>query len=161
MHLHVGKVLIVIRKKKAYNETNNESLRRPVTMKKLILFDGECHFCDSSVQFIMKRDQHVQFSFVSLQSDIGQKLLAEYQLADNLDSMVLIEEGKAFIKSTAALRIAKHLDGLWKWGYIFILVPSFIRDIFYKIIAKNRYKWFGRKESCEIPSPEVRKRFLT
>lgn len=130
-------------------------------MKKVILFDGECHFCDSSVQFIIKRDQHAQFSFASLQSDIGQKLLAEYQLSDNLDSMVLIEEGKAFIKSTAALRIAKHLDGLRKWSYILILIPSFIRDSFYQIIAKNRYKWFGRKATCQIPTPEVRKRFLT
>lgn len=130
-------------------------------MQKLILFDGKCHFCDSSVQFIIKRDQYAQFSFASLQSETGQKILKDYHLNNDLDSMLLIEDGKAFVKSTAALHIAKHLDGLWKWSYMFILIPSFIRDIFYHMLAKNRYKWFGRKESCEIPSPEMRKRFLT
>lgn len=126
---------------------------------RIVLFDGECHFCDASVQFIIKRDPTAQFVFASLQSEIGKEYLSSYHVSD-VNSFVLIEEGRYFVKSTAALRIAKRLNGLWPLMYSFIIVPAAVRNIFYEMIAKNRYKWFGKKEVCELPSPDIRKRFL-
>lgn len=130
-------------------------------MGAIILFDGECNFCDASVQFIMKRDQAAYFQFASLQSDIGQQLLAKHAIPNYVDSLVLIDNGHAFIRSTAALRIASKLDGAWKLFMIARIVPSFLRDPLYNLIARNRYKWFGKKETCMLPTPEQRKRFLS
>lgn len=129
-------------------------------MQKIILFDGICNFCDSSVQFIIKRDRSGQFHFASLQSDAASKLLDEHDVPKDVGSIILIEDGKAYHKSGAALRIARNLDGAWKLLYGFIIVPRPIRDFVYDIIARNRYKWFGQKESCPLPSPDIRKRFL-
>ncbi|MFD1929702.1 thiol-disulfide oxidoreductase DCC family protein [Sporosarcina siberiensis] len=130
-------------------------------MKRLVLFDGDCNFCDSSVQFIIKRDPVAHFQFTSLQSDVGIKTVKEYSIPSDVDSLLLIENGKAFTKSSAALRIAKKLDGLWHLLFILILVPRPIRDFFYDYFASNRYKWFGKKDdSCALPTPEVRERFL-
>lgn len=130
-------------------------------MNTVILFDGECNFCDSSIQFIIKRDPKGLFHFASLQSEAGQELLKKYDVPANIDSIVLIEKDKAYYKSTAAMRICLRLQGAWKLFYGFTIVPSFIRNIAYDFIAKNRYKWFGKKEeSCMLPSPSVRKRFL-
>lgn len=130
-------------------------------MKRLVLFDGDCNFCDSSVQFIIKRDPVAHFQFTSLQSEVGVTTAKEYNIPSEVDSLVLIENGKAFTKSSAALRIAKKLDGLWHLLFILILVPRPIRDFFYDYFASNRYKWFGKKdESCALPTPEVRERFL-
>ncbi|MHA6259151.1 thiol-disulfide oxidoreductase DCC family protein [Sporosarcina sp. CAU 1771] len=130
-------------------------------MKRIILFDGECNFCDSSVQFIIKRDPAAHFLFTSLQSEVGQKLVKEQNIPSDVDSLVLIENNKVYTRSTAALRIAKKLDGLWHLLYLFILVPPVIRNGFYDRFAKNRYKWFGKKEdACALPSPEMRKRFI-
>jgi predicted DCC family thiol-disulfide oxidoreductase YuxK len=129
-------------------------------MNSVILFDGECNFCDSSVQFIIKRDPKGLFHFASLQSEAGQEFLKKYGVPADVDSMVLIEKEKAYYKSSAALRICRHLQGAWKLFYGFIIIPSPIRNIIYDLIAKNRYKWFGKKESCMLPPPSVRKRFL-
>ncbi|KAA0948659.1 thiol-disulfide oxidoreductase DCC family protein [Sporosarcina sp. ANT_H38] len=130
-------------------------------MKRIILFDGVCNFCDASVQFIIKRDPAAHFLFTSLQSEKGQELTKKYAIPEDVDSLVLIENGKAFTKSSAALRIAKKLDGLWHLFFLFILVPRRIRDVVYDFIATNRYKWFGKKEdACMLPSPEQRKRFI-
>ena len=130
-------------------------------MKRIILFDGVCNFCDSSVQFIIKRDPAAHFLFTSLQSEKGLELTKKYAIPEDVDSLVLIENGKAFTKSSAALRIAKKLDGLWHLFFLFILVPRKIRDGVYDYVAKNRYKWFGKKEdACMLPSPEQRKRFI-
>ncbi|UCZ52968.1 thiol-disulfide oxidoreductase DCC family protein [Bacillus shivajii] len=129
-------------------------------MYKVILFDGECNFCDHSVQFIIKRDKRAVFKFASLQSESGQKMLRNYRIPENLDSLVVIDGNRWYTKSSAALNICKHLSGGWKLFYIFTLIPKPIRDFFYTIFAKNRYKWFGKKESCTLPSPEIRKRFL-
>jgi predicted DCC family thiol-disulfide oxidoreductase YuxK len=130
-------------------------------MQRVILFDGECNFCDASVQFIIKRDPYAHFSFASLQSETGAEFTKQYAIPDDVDSLVLIENNKAYTKSSAALRIAKKLDGLWHLLFLFILVPRQIRDVFYNYFAKNRYKWFGKKElACSLPSPDVRKRFL-
>ena len=130
-------------------------------MKRIVLFDGECNFCDANVQFIIKRDPYAYFYFTSLQSDKGQELIKKHAIPADVDSLVLIENNKAYTKSTAALRIAKKLDGLWHLLFLFILIPAPIRNGVYDYIAKNRYNWFGKKEiACTLPSPEVRKRFL-
>lgn len=130
-------------------------------MKRIVLFDGDCNFCDASVQFIIKRDPYAHFYFTSLQSERGRQLKKQYGIAKEEDSVVLIENGKAYTQSSAALRIAKKLDGLWHLLFLLVLVPKPIRDRFYKYIAQNRYKWFGKKENtCALPTPEMKKRFL-
>ncbi|WP_342507210.1 DCC1-like thiol-disulfide oxidoreductase family protein [Sporosarcina sp. FSL K6-2383] len=130
-------------------------------MKRIVLFDGDCNFCDSSVQFIIKRDPAAHFLFTSLQSDKGVELVKQYNIPADVDSLVLIAKGRAYTKSSAALHIAKKLDGLWHLSFLFILVPRKIRDGVYDYVAKNRYKWFGKKEdACMLPPPEMRKRFI-
>ncbi|MBT2681203.1 thiol-disulfide oxidoreductase DCC family protein [Bacillus sp. ISL-35] len=129
-------------------------------MNPVILFDGVCNFCDASVQFILERDDKEMFRFASLQSDAGQELLKEYTVPDDVDSMILIEDGKVYYKSAAALRISRHLKGPWKLLYGLIIVPAPLRNIVYDLIAKNRFKWFGQKDSCMLPPPNVRRRFL-
>ncbi|MFC3882200.1 thiol-disulfide oxidoreductase DCC family protein [Bacillus songklensis] len=131
-------------------------------MKRIVLFDGVCNFCDGAVQFIIKRDPEGILSFASLQSEPGQDLLTKLHLsADTFNSMVYVEGTRFYTKSTAALKIARQLSGLWPLLYGFILVPKPMRDAVYDLIAKNRYKWFGQKEECMIPGPDIRKRFLS
>jgi len=129
-------------------------------VKRIILFDGECNFCDKSVQFIIKRDPEAIFSFTSQQGEAGRKMIKKHHAPSSIDSIILIENDTYYLKSSAALRICRHLQGAWKLLFIFILVPYPIRDFFYNILAKNRYKWFGKKDQCTLPTPEVRKRFL-
>ncbi len=127
----------------------------------IILFDGVCNLCNTSVQTVIKKDKQGIFYFASLQSEAGQNLLKEFNLPqENFNSFILIQNGKAYQKSTAALMVAKQLNGLLKLLYVFIIVPTFIRDTVYNIVANNRYKWFGKKESCMIPTPELKARFL-
>ncbi len=127
----------------------------------IILFDGVCNLCNTSVQTVIKKDKQGIFYFASLQSDAGQNLLKEFNLPqENFNSFILIQNGKAYQKSTAALMVAKQLNGLLKLLYVFIIVPTFIRDAVYNIVANNRYKWFGKKEFCMIPTPELKARFL-
>lgn len=123
-----------------------------------MLFDGECNFCDRSVQFIIKRDPKAVFA--SLQSETGKELLKKHQVDEDMDSLVLIEYDRTYVQSSAALRICKHLKGVWKVPYVLLLVPKPLRDFIYNNIAKNRYKWFGKNENCRLPSPDERKRFL-
>ncbi|SHM41034.1 thiol-disulfide oxidoreductase DCC family protein [Gracilibacillus kekensis] len=129
-------------------------------MKRIILFDGVCNFCSSSVQFIIKRDPHQKFQFASLQSEVGQKLISKYNVPNDIDSIVLIKDNRYYTKSTAALNIAKSLHRLYPVFSIFLLIPKILRDKVYQIIAKNRYRWFGKKDSCMLPSPEDRERFI-
>src|SRR5687768_16318256 len=127
----------------------------------IILFDGICNVCNGAVQFIVKRDKKNHFRFASLQSPEGQKLLAQHELPVNdFNSFVLVENGIVYTRSLAALKIAKYLSGLWSLLYGFIIVPKFIRDSIYDLFAKNRYKWFGKKDSCMIPTPEIMAKFL-
>lgn len=129
----------------------------------IILFDGVCNFCNSSVNFIIDHDAKNYFKFAALQSEAGEKLQKEYGISPedkNLDSILLIEDGKLHTHSTAALRIAKHLSGVWSFLYIFIIVPKPLRNIFYKLFAKNRYRLFGKRDACRLPSPEERAKFL-
>lgn len=131
-------------------------------MERIILFDGVCNLCSTAVQFIIERDGEGRFAFASLQSNVGQKLSAEHEIdGTSLDSIVLIDRGKAYQRSTAALHIARQLDGAWKLLYAGMVFPPFIRDRVYDWIAANRYKWFGEKTECWIPTPELRSRFLT
>lgn len=127
----------------------------------VILFDGICNLCNNAVQFVLKHDKKKLFRFASLQSDFGKSILIKYGLpTDNFNSFVLILNGKAYTKSIAALSVAKMLSGPIKVLYGFIIVPAFIRNGVYNVIARNRYKWFGKKESCMLPSPDVAARFL-
>lgn len=126
-----------------------------------ILFDGVCNFCNSAVNFIIKRNSKSNIVFAPLQSEAGQKLLKQYnQPLDEMQSFIYIEEGTAYKQSTAALKVCRHLRGLWPLCYGFIVIPKLIRDGIYNWIAKNRYKWFGVREQCMIPSPDVKARFL-
>jgi len=122
----------------------------------IVLFDGVCNLCNSSVQFIIKRDTKDYFRFDSLQSYIEKG----NSLPINEDSIILIENGQFYSRSTAALRIAKRLNGLWKLLYVFIIVPPFIRNAVYDYIARNRYRWFGKQDSCMMPTAEMREKFL-
>jgi len=132
-----------------------------MTNKGIILFDGVCNLCNNSVQFVIKHDTENKFMFAALQSPTGQALLQQYNLPQQgFDSFVLIENEKVFLKSTAALHVAKQLNGPAKLLYGFIIVPAFIRNAVYNFIAKNRYKWFGKKDNCMIPTPALQSRFL-
>jgi predicted DCC family thiol-disulfide oxidoreductase YuxK len=132
-------------------------------MGAVVLFDGVCNFCDRTVNFIIEHDKEGYFKFAPLQSVAGSRLASEHGLASKInavDSIILIEEGKAFTHSTAALRITNHLDRPWSWLAVFMIVPAFIRDPLYKLFARYRYSLFGHKDECMIPTPEVRARFL-
>lgn len=127
----------------------------------IILFDGVCNLCNSSVQYVIRHDPDAHFHYASLQSESGQLLLKQFNLPTNdFNSFVLIQDGKFYTRSTAALKVAKQLKGFIKIVYGFIIVPPFIRDAVYNLIAKNRYKWFGERDHCMIPTPELKSRFL-
>ena len=127
----------------------------------LLLFDGVCNLCNSSVQFVLERNKKENIQFASLQSDYARKILDQVNLSpDYISSLVLIEEGKPYVKSDAALRLAKHLNRLWKLGSVLFIFPKFIRNPVYNLIARNRYKWFGKKDACWIPEPKWKTRFL-
>jgi predicted DCC family thiol-disulfide oxidoreductase YuxK len=131
------------------------------TSHPIILFDGVCNLCSSSVKYIIKRDKQKIFRFASLQSDVGQHLLGKHNLSTTaLDSFVLIQDGNVYTKSTGALKVARQLTGPTKFLYSFIILPAFIRDAVYTFIGNNRYKWFGKKETCWIPTPELKSKFL-
>jgi predicted DCC family thiol-disulfide oxidoreductase YuxK len=133
------------------------------TSRGIVLFDGVCNLCNGTVQFILDRDPSSYFQFASLQSERGKALLAEHGIPPSEgdpDSVFLIEEGRIFDRSTAALRIARHLTFPWSLARVFLLVPSLLRDPFYKLIARNRYRWFGKTNECRIPTPELRARML-
>jgi len=130
--------------------------------KKLILFDGVCNLCNTSVQFAIKRDTQNIFMFTPLQSKIGKQILLDYNIdASKIDSILLYEHDRGVsYKSTAALRIASKLSFPTKALALFLIVPAFIRHWVYDYIAKNRYKWYGKKESCMIPTPELKAKFI-
>lgn len=131
-------------------------------MSAIILFDGVCNFCNGSVNFIIERDTENYFKFAPLQSDIAQTLLEKHKIDKaSTDSVILIENGTAYTHSTAALRVARRLDGAWSLFYVFIAVPKFIRDFFYKLFAKYRYRLFGKTEACMMPTPEIRGKFIS
>ena len=129
-------------------------------MTGIILFDGECVFCDHSVQFILKRDVEKVFLFASLQSDVGQQLLKQYNVDSSMDSIVVIYREKVYTQSDAAIVIAQQFKGLWRLLVVVKVLPKWLRDKMYVMIAKNRYRLFGKMETCRIPTKEERRRFL-
>lgn len=130
-------------------------------MERVIYFDGVCNLCNGSVQFVIKRDKAGKFRFAPLQSRAGQAILARNGLSgEHFTSFLLSENGKLYRRSTAALRVVRRLPGAWPLLYGFIIVPPFIRNAVYDFIARNRYRWFGKKEACMVPTPELKSRFL-
>ena len=128
----------------------------------IVLYDGVCGFCNSSVQLIIRNDRRGRFRFAALQSEVGEALLRRHGLpTEELESVVLIEEGRAYRKSRAALRIARRLDGAWRAFWPLIVIPAPLADVFYDLVAKHRYRLFGKYDTCQIPSPEIRSRFLS
>lgn len=128
---------------------------------KIILFDGVCNLCNSSVNFVIKKDKNDVFRFAALQSEIGKHYIEKFKIdANNTDSIILIDGDRHYIKSSAALTVAKSLKGAYPLCYGFMIVPAFIRNWVYDYVAKNRYKWYGKKESCMIPTPELKSKFL-
>lgn len=127
----------------------------------IIFFDGVCNLCNAWVQFVLARDRKNHFQFAALQSDFAKNELAKFDVNLNaLNSVLLLENGKLYSKSTAALHITKHLDWGWPILYGFLVVPRFIRNGVYNIVAKNRYKWFGKQDSCWLPTQDLKNRFL-
>ncbi len=127
----------------------------------LILFDGVCNFCCLWVQFLIRRDPKKRFRFASLQSAIGQETLRRLHLSpDKLTTMIFVEGDRYFMKSSAALQMARRMRGPWPLLFLFIVIPAPIRDFFYDLVARNRYRWFGKKETCMVPTPDLKERFL-
>lgn len=139
-------------------------LREYIMSEKIVLFDGVCNLCSRAVQFMIARDPAGKLKFAALQSEAGQALLQQYQLQATLDgrddTVVYIEDGQVYTHSAAGLRIARHLNGPVRLAAPLILVPRFIRDFVYRLIARNRYRWFGRKDVCWLPTPALTARFL-
>ena len=127
----------------------------------MVLFDGVCNLCNGAVAFIIARDRRAQFGFAPLQSDAGRRLLRELHGDSELpDTFVLVDKGRILTQSTAALRIAQRLGLPWSLAYLLIAIPRPIRDLAYRVVARNRYRWFGKREACMVPTPDLRRRFL-
>lgn len=130
--------------------------------KKIILFDGVCNLCNASIQKVIENDEKNIFQFASLQSEFGQEFLKKREFSqDEYNSMILIEGDKFYTRSDAALRIGKELKGIYKISAVLLWVPRFVRNGVYNLVAKNRYKWFGKKESCWLPTPELKQKFIS
>ena len=126
----------------------------------IVLFDGVCNLCNGAVQFIIARDADATLRFVALQSEMGKNILKKHNTQSiDMKSIILLENDKLYDRSTAALRMAKNMDGLWKILYVFIIVPKPIRDAVYNVVARNRYRWFGQKNECWLPTPDLKKHF--
>jgi predicted DCC family thiol-disulfide oxidoreductase YuxK len=132
-----------------------------VSNQQIILFDGVCNFCNFWVNFLIERDKKDVFKFAALQSDKGQELLEKFQIdSSSLNTFVLIEVEKVYTKSTAAFKISRNLKGIWKYLYFLIFIPKPIRDYIYTTIARNRYKFFGARDVCRIPTEQEKGKFL-
>jgi predicted DCC family thiol-disulfide oxidoreductase YuxK len=143
-------------------DKNSFMQKEAIEGKSILLFDGVCNLCNGFVQFLIKRDRRKQFLYASLQSEEGKELLEAHQLSvDALNTVVLIENGKAYTHSDVALRVSRQLPGLWPLFYGFVILPKGLRDAIYNWIARNRYRWFGKREACMIPTPELKSRFLS
>ena len=129
--------------------------------KNLVLFDGVCNLCNASVQFVIKHDKNNIFYFAALQSKIGQEILKKNNLSiTHLDTVIYLKNNQTYTKSSAALHILKDLKGFWQLGFVFIIIPKFLRDLVYNFISKRRYLLFGKMESCMLPTPALKAKFL-
>lgn len=127
----------------------------------VLLFDGVCNLCNASVNFVIDHDSAGRVKVGAIQSDAGQALLREHGLDPTyLDSLVLLDGGRAYVKSDAALRLARYLDGPWAWLNRLRVLPKPLRDALYDVVAANRYRWFGVRDACRLPTPELRSRFI-
>lgn len=127
----------------------------------VLLFDGVCNLCNSSVNWLIDHDTKNKFHYASLQSQFGKETSAKFELQENyMDTVVLLEDNKIYLRSEAVLRIFKHLGGAYYLLYLFIIIPPFIRDFFYRIVANNRYNWFGKQDVCKVPTAELKEKFL-
>ena len=132
-----------------------------VITQHIVIFDGVCHLCHRAVNFIIKRDKHDTFVFTAIQSPTAQALIKQYKLEYlGMDSFILIKENRCFVRTTAALEITKDLSGLWCLLNVFKVFPSRFRDYFYDVLAKNRYRIFGKSETCLIPTARIKNKFL-
>ena len=132
----------------------------------IVLFDGVCNLCNGAVQFILDHERDHALRFASLQSDEGARLLVAHgrkalAAGESPDTMLLVEGGTLYDRSTAALRIARHLRAPWRWGVVFFVVPRVLRDFVYGVVARNRYRWFGKTDQCRLPTPELKARLST
>jgi predicted DCC family thiol-disulfide oxidoreductase YuxK len=129
--------------------------------KRIVIFDGYCNFCSRSVHFIIRRDKKKYFSFAASQTQEGQHIIGQYGLGDLAQhSIVLIEQGNVYRKSTAALRITRQLGKGWRLIYVCIMIPRGLRDYIYDLVARSRYRLFGMSDTCFVPEPEIQERFL-
>ena len=131
----------------------------PAMLHPVVYFDGVCNFCNASVNFLIRVDQKKQLRFAALQSEAGKKIMEQASL-QSADTFLLAWEGQIYQRSTAALKIIPFLPWYWQWARIFWIIPRFLRDAIYDFIAANRYRWFGKRDECMVPTPEVRSRFL-
>lgn len=132
-----------------------------MSSKYLIIFDGVCNFCNGAVNFIIERDPSGKFIFTPVQSALAQEMLRSFGIASlGIDTFLLVKDGQTYVRTNAALEIARDLTGYWYLFIIFKIVPRPIRDWFYRILAQNRYRLFGKTNSCMVPAPEVRNRFV-
>ncbi len=128
---------------------------------KILYFDGVCNLCAGAVQFVLKRNKKQNILFASLQGKAGQAMLQQFGLSQTqFNSLVFVEDGKMYQQSTGAIRLTRHLGAAWPLLMVFLIVPAFIRNAVYNWVAKNRYKWFGKKNECWLPTPDLKKRFL-
>lgn len=140
--------------------SENNIQKGATTSPPVVLFDGVCRLCNGSVNFILRRDSKGRLKLAPLQSDYGRQVLGSHgKHPDVLDSMMLLEGERLTVKSTAVIRISKYLGGAWPLCMIFLIIPRFIRDFIYDIVAKNRYRWFGKYDTCRLPDPEFEDRF--
>jgi predicted DCC family thiol-disulfide oxidoreductase YuxK len=156
----VEKIWPWLRSKLGFNSKSAQAAAASETATSVVLFDGVCNFCNGTVRFIANRDRNGVLHFASQQSAAGAALLEQYGVKTDLSSIVFIEQGKAYQKSTAVLRILRHLNWPWPLAFVAAVLPAPIRDFIYDVVARNRYRWWGRTEECPVPAPAIRKRFL-
>lgn len=126
----------------------------------IMLYDGQCSFCNAASQWIIARDRKAKISFAAIEGEIGQRLIQHFHISSNIDSLICIDNDKAYLYSSGAIRVTKYLDGAWKLIYLLTIIPTFIRNPVYRWFGKNRYRWFGKQQACLLPTPEIRRRFL-
>ena len=133
-----------------------------MNIQSVILFDGVCNFCNAAVNFVIRKNKRGDLRYAAVQTEAGKRILQKYGMdSESRYSFIFVEDGKAYLRSTAALKLSRHLKGLWPLCYGFMVVPVFIRDGLYNWIARNRYQWFGGRKECMVPSAELRAKFLT
>uniref|UniRef100_A0A7S4L845 Thiol-disulfide oxidoreductase DCC n=1 Tax=Paramoeba aestuarina TaxID=180227 RepID=A0A7S4L845_9EUKA len=137
-----------------------EDLQELFDKKNVLLFDGECIMCDGTVQFVIARDPKGEISFAPLQSEIGEEILSHFDIPMDMDTVVFVEKGQYYLRSTAMLHVLSHLTAPWSYLSSFLFIPLFIRDNVYRLVARYRYLIFGKQDLCTRPSGEVRSRFL-